>query len=242
MNATSKPTPLSITRPRFEGDARRIALEMCGKPVAQLQDMFGCSPKVAGQTLQRYQHFFADESEQIALRAYFGQAYKCLDAASLGDEDLSFAQSHLHITSFLYGLLRPLDGIRPYRMEGRLSFDATGGLPLFDYWKPRLTRVLIDAVKADDGILIHLATKEMERLFDWREVSDSVRIIQPQFFVEKGGRLKNVTVYSKSCRGAMTRYILQHRLLHPADLLGFEYEGFRFNESYSEADRPVFTL
>ena len=99
MNATSKPTPLSITRPRFEGDARRIALEMCGKPVAQLQDMFGCSPKVAGQTLQRYQHFFADESEQIALRAYFGQAYKCLDAASLGDEDLSFAQSHLHITS-----------------------------------------------------------------------------------------------------------------------------------------------
>ena len=97
-------------------------------------------------------------------------------------------------------------------------------------------------MKADDGILVHLATKEMERLFDWREVSDSVRIIQPQFFVEKGGRLKNVTVYSKSCRGAMTRYILRHRLQHPADLTGFEYEGFRFNESYSEADQPVFTL
>ena len=159
MNATSKPTPLPITRPRFEGDARRIALEMCGKPVAQLQDMFGCSLKVAGQTLQRYQHFFADESEQIALRAYFGQAYKCLDAASLGDEDLSFAQSHLHITSFLYGLLRPLDGIRPYRMEGRLSFDATGGLPLFDYWKPRLTRVLIDAVKADETFTILMGEK-----------------------------------------------------------------------------------
>ena len=103
-----------------------------------------------------YQHFFADESEQIALRAYFGQAYKCLDAASLGDEDLSFAQSHLHITSFLYGLLRPLDGIRPYRMEGRLSFDATGGLPLFDYWKPRLTRVLIDAVKAETTVFSYI--------------------------------------------------------------------------------------
>ena len=85
MNTTSKPTSLPITRPHFEGDARPIALQMCGKPVAQLQDMFGCSPKVAGQTLQRYQHFFADDSEQIALRHYFCQAYKCLDPASLGD-------------------------------------------------------------------------------------------------------------------------------------------------------------
>ena len=94
-------------------------------------------------------------------------------------------------------------------MEGKVKLEATEERTMFDFWKPRLTEELIRAVQSDDGILVHLATKEMEHLFDWKRVKKEVRVIQPTFYIEKNGRMVSPAMYAKSCRGAMTREIIK---------------------------------
>ena len=204
-----------------------------------LEMAFKCSHQLAIENKLRYERFFDIELRMPAILAYYGQAYKCLQAETLKERDFIFAQGHLWITSFLYGLLRPLDMIHPYRMEGKVELD---GKTMFLHWKPLLTDMLIDSVKADDGILVHLATEEMQHLFDWKRVCKEVKVIQPEFLVMKNGKLKVVTVYAKSCRGAMTRFIIKNQLAMPDNLHHFEYEGFEYSAEYGDASHPHFII
>ncbi|MBQ2196519.1 MAG: YaaA family protein, partial [Prevotella sp.] len=146
----------------------------------------------------------------------------------------------LWITSFLYGLLRPLDAILPYRMEGYVELPSGEGQNMFAFWKRRLTDILIDAVKSDDGVLIHLATEEYQHLFDWQRVRKEVRIVQPLFYVRKGNDLKMQAVWAKTCRGAMTRFIIENSIDKPEDICGFSYEGFSYEPKLGEPDYPHF--
>lgn len=236
--ATKTKTPL-VTRPKFLKEAEHFALLMSQRTVDELMDMFHCSRQLAIENKLRYERFFAENESLPAILAYYGQAYKCLSANHLISKDFLYAQHHLWITSFLYGLLRPLDMIHPYRMEGKVELD---GKTMFKHWKPMLTDLLIDSVKADDGILVHLATEEMQHLFDWKKVLKEVVVIQPQFLVMKNSKLKSVTVYAKSCRGAMTRFIIKNRLVTPNDLSKFEYEGFEFKPDYGDSNHPHFII
>lgn len=238
--STAKTSALSV--PHFQEEANRFAIDMAGTTVPQLQEMLRCSARIALQTMQRYQQFFDEQLKQPAILAYNGQAYKALQAQELTAEDLTFAQRHLWITSFLYGLLRPMDGIHPYRMEGNVRLPSAEGNTLFDFWKQRLTDLLIQTVRDDDGVLVHLATEEMQHLFYWPRVMRSVKVIQPQFLVEKQGRLRVVTIYAKSCRGRMTRHIIRNRLQDPSSLRGFSYEGFTFTDRFGDAQHPHFVL
>lgn len=239
MNETTEAKTPLVTKPRFLKEAEHFTLLMSQRTVDELMDMFHCSRQLAIENKLRYERFFAENESLPAIFAYYGQAYKCLSASLLSDKDLLFAQRHLWITSFLYGLLRPLDMIHPYRMEGKVELD---GKTMFKHWKPMLTDLLIDSVKADDGILVHLATEEMQHLFDWKKVLKEVVVIQPQFLVMKNGKLKSVTVYAKSCRGAMTRFIIKNRLGAPNDLTKFEYEGFEFKPDYGDSNHPHFII
>ena len=143
---------------------------------------------------------------------------------------------------FLYGLLRPRDGILPYRMEGNVELPSGEGQNMFGFWKIRLTDVLIDSVKADDGILIHLATEEYQHLFDWQRVRKEVRIVQPLFYVRKGKDLKIQAVWAKTCRGAMSRFIIENRIDKPEDLSAFSYEGFTYDPKLGEPNYPHFIM
>lgn len=175
--------------------------------------------------------------------AYNGQAYKHLKAKTLTDDALSFGQNHLWITCFLYGLLRPMDGIVPYRMEKPSPTKGGSSIAyqLNDDRKAALTQTLIDSVKADDGILIHLSTEEYEHLFDWKRVIQEVKVVHPLFYVrKKDGGLKMQAVWAKSCRGAMVRYILTNRISNPEDLKAFSYEGFEYNPYIGEEQYPHF--
>ena len=113
---------------------------------------------------------------------------------------------------------------------------------MFAYWKPYLTDILVDAVKADDGILVHLATEEFQHLFDWKRILKEVQVIQPLFMVDQGSRLKAVSVYAKSCRGAMTSFILRNQLAKPEEFLAFEYDGFNYDKNYGDESHPHFIL
>jgi len=239
MNSQAQRLPES--EPLFQQEAEVFARDMMQYPAETIAEMLGCSLQIARQNKLRYQQFFdADKQKLPAILAYHGQAYKHLKAETLTDEDFAFAQQHLWITSFLYGLLRPLDGIRLYRLEGGATLPSGEGKSLFDFWKPRLTDVLIDSVKADDGILIHLATEEFQHLFDWKRVCAEIRVIQPLFYVRKGKDLKMQTVWTKTCRGAMTRYIIENQTSNPKELYSFAYEGFRHDERLGEPDYPHF--
>jgi len=235
------PAGLPLTEALFRAEAQAFARDMMQRSVEELAQLLGCSEQIARQNKLRYLHFFdADAPKLPAIRAYFGQAYKHLKADTLQLDDLLYAQHHLWITSFLYGLLRPLDGIRPYRMEGGVNLPAADGTNMFDFWKPRLTEVLIDSVKADDGVLVHLATEEFQHMFDWKRVCREVHVVQPLFYVRKGDNLKMQAVWAKTCRGAMTRYLIEHRISNAEELRAFSYEGFNFSPRLGEPDFPHF--
>ena len=174
--------------------------------------------------------------------AYTGAVFKRILPKDFTADDFRYAQEHLRITSFLYGLLRPLDGIRPYRLEGDVRLPEKGGITMFDYWKPLLTDYFIEEIKKRGGILVNLASGEMKDLFDWKRVESEVRVITPDFQVWKGGKLKTVVIYAKMCRGEMVRYIIKNRIGCPEDLRGFSWEGFTFDEELSTDNHLQFVL
>ena len=242
MNSTNSVQTPETHLPRFHKEARQMALEMGELSVEELAKVIPCNEKIALENKLRYQDFFNDEAFLPALLAYYGQAYKCLKAQEYSQDDFSYADQHLWITSFLYGLLRPLDLIHPYRLEGKTKLPSAEGKNMFAYWKPYLTDILVDAVKADDGILVHLATEEFQHLFDWKRILKEVQVIQPLFMVDQGSRLKAVSVYAKSCRGAMTSFILRNQLAKPEEFLAFEYDGFNYDKNYGDESHPHFIL
>ena len=232
---------LPLTTPRFEREAEAFARDMMQYDVESIADMLCCSKAIAAQNKLRYMRFFDNETPKLpAILAYYGQAYKHLQAETMDIEDMRFANDHLWITSFLYGLLRPLDGIRPYRMEGKVTLPSADSKSMFNFWQSRLTDVLIDSVKADDGILVHLATEEFQHLFDWRRVCNEVQVIQPQFYVSTGSGLKMQAVWAKTCRGAMTRFIIENRHVSPEQLLAFTYKGFTHAPHLGDTPHPTF--
>lgn len=241
MHDVLKTAPdVELSVPHFTHEAEAFARDMAQYSTEAIAEMFGCSLQIAGQNKLRFMRFFEETKKMPAILAYHGQAYKHLKAETLTEKDLNYAQVHLWITSFLYGLLRPLDGILPYRMEGSVELPSGAGENMFGFWKSRLTDVLIKAVRADDGVLVHLATEEYQHLFDWQRVRREVRIVQPLFYVRKGNDLKMQAVWAKTCRGAMARFIIEHRITKPDDLRAFSYEGFKFEPLLGEADYPHF--
>lgn len=228
-----------LTIPAFQAEADRLAKEMARLNLDELAAQLGCSRQLALENQQRYQNFFLAEKVP-AIMAYNGRAYQALMAHTLDAAALSFAQEHLFITCFLYGLLRPMDAIVPYRMEHTVRLEATNDKPIDRFWRDKLTDYLIRAVQADDGILVHLSTGEYERLFDWGRVSHEVKVIKPLFYVRRQGQLRMQAVWAKAGRGAMVRHLLQVAADQPAALADFAYEGFSYAPHLGEPAFPHF--
>lgn len=221
-------SPALSTTPRFLQEAKGHALQLASFTEAELGKALKCNPRLAILNKLRYLSFFDPGDSGAAVLSYNGMAYRHLRAWEFTEADFKYANAHLWICSFLYGLLRPMDRIKNYRLEGSVRLPDNDGRTMFDFWKPLLTDVLIDSVKQDDGCLVHLATEEMTRLFDWKRVKREVKVLEPQFFIREGEKLKTVVVYAKMCRGAMARYILQNRLTTKDELTAFAYEEFNY--------------
>ncbi len=218
------------TEPHFQLQANENAVQMASYSPETLVDLLRVNADIARENWMRFQHFFDDTKERIpAAFSYDGMVFKKLAPESFQDDELQFFNSHLFIASFLYGLLRPLDLIRKYRMEGSVILPAHAGKNMFDYWKPLLTEYFIRHITSNGGVLVNLASGEMKDLFDWKRVLSKVQVITPQFYTVKDGKPKTIVIYTKMCRGAMARYILKNRLTSPEDLKEFEYEGFRWD-------------
>ena len=239
---SSVATPRTTVPVHLE-EARRLAAELATLPTDELARLLRVNRRIAAENHLRYRRFHDSDTPALpALTAYTGIVFKRIDPASFSAADLEYAQEHLNITSFLYGLLRPLDAIRRYRLEGDAVLPGHDDQTMFGYWQGRLTEAFLEKIHADDGILVNLASSEMKRLFDWKRIRREARIITPEFRIREGDRLKTIVVYTKMCRGEMTRHLIRNRIADPEMLKEFEWEGFRFDAALSQGDDWTFTV
>lgn len=223
-----------MTAPQFADKALSHALSLAQYSASELENILRVNAKIAAENRLRYHDFCSEDNRPMpAIVAYTGAVFKRIAPKDFTPDDFLFAQEHLRITSFLYGLLRPLDGIRPYRLEGDVRLPENGGVTMFDYWRPLLTDVFIEDIQRQGGVLLNLASAEMKDLFDWKRVEQEVQVITPEFRVWKGDKLSTVVIYAKMCRGEMTRFFIKERITRPEQLKSFEWEGFAFDEARS---------
>ena len=242
MSEVTKVKVPQTTEPLFHKEAAEIALQMSQFSVDELERELQVNAKIAVENYKRYQTFFADGAGRLpAVLGYTGIVFKRLSPRSFQPKDFLYAQDHLRFTSFCYGLLRPLDQIHPYRLEGNVILPEFGGLSLFAYWQSKLTDLLIKEVKNAGGILCYLASNEMHGLFDWKRVEEEVTVITPDFHVWKNGKLKTIVVYTKMCRGEMARFIIKNQIKDSESIKQFSWEGFEYNERLSTEKQFVFT-
>ena len=229
------PSDISFaTEPTFQSQANDNAMQMLNYSVEELCEMLHINRDMALENWKRFRSFHDNSIRQPAAFRYDGMVYQRLAPETLSDSELLYANDHIMISSFLYGILRPLDIINKYRLEGNVILPNNNSKSMFDFWKPILTDWFINKIKADDGILIYLASDEMRNLFDWKRVNKEVKVITPSFKVDKNGKLKTIVIYTKMCRGAMARYIIKNRITNIDELKSFEYEGFSIDDSNEE--------
>lgn len=235
MTGTSKIKAPEATIPAFQTEANEIALNMAQFSNQELEKLLKLSPKLAVESYNRYQEFHSPESAPLqSILAYTGVVFKHIDPTDFTTNDFQFAQEHVRFVSICYGLLRPLDGIKPYRMEYDIRLPELGLGNMYAFWKKRQTDHLISEVEKAGGILFNLASMDVQPAFDWERVEKSVRVITPDFKVIKNGKAKTVVIYAKMARGVMTRHIIKNRITDPEKLKSFSWEGYHYIEKESD--------
>lgn len=209
----------------------------------QLSELMSISDKLAGLNAARFGEWqlpFTPANAKPAAQAFQGDVYTGLEAASFSADDNAFAQRHLRILSGLYGLLRPLDLIQPYRLEMGTRLPNPAGKDLYAFWRDTLTPALDQAI-AESGskVLVNLASNEYFKSIDTKRLD--ARIITPVFKDEKNGQFKIISFYAKKARGLMAAWMIRERLNDPEALTQFDVAGYAFNPAMSDGDTLVFT-
>lgn len=226
------------TQPDFAGDAETLAGIARELSVKELQKLMHISEALAKLNAERFRDFDQLETKPAAL-AFAGDTYQGLEAGSLDPEEMQFAQAHLRILSGLYGVLRPLDAIAPYRLEMGSRLKTPRGGSLYAYWGDRIALALNAQAEAlGTDILVNCASQEYFGAVDLSVLK--LRVITPVFFEEKNGEAKIVSFYAKKARGAMARFIIQNRLTSLEGLRDFDSGGYVYQPDRSESDRWVF--
>lgn len=240
MDMSPAPVGIPVTEAEFRNDAELLAAKMRRYSLEELATLLKISPKLARENYTRYQQFDAPEnSTKQALLAYNGSVFKHMAPGAWSVENLEYAQTHLRIVSTLYGLLRPLDRIKAYRMTYEVKLQGLSG-NLYDYWQPVLTDPLIAAVNNAGGVLVNLASLDVLGAFDMARVRQQVKVVTPEFVMRRNNRWETVRTYAKMARGEMARFILQQRIEKPEQLKEFVWQDFQFNEALSDEQRYVY--
>ncbi len=229
---------IKTTQPAFRDRAEELATLARGLSAAQLKKMMHISDALADLNVGRFASF-GEMARKPAALAFAGDTYTGLEAASLDPDELDWAQDHLRILSGLYGLLRPLDEIEPYRLEMGSRMQTPRGKTLYDYWGTSLAEALNDQAKAtDSSVLINCASQEYFGAVPSEALA--LPVITPVFKEWRDGKLTIISFYAKQARGAMARFIIQNRVSDPAALKNFDAGGYRFDASESDATTFVF--
>ncbi|AAU36981.1 MULTISPECIES: peroxide stress protein YaaA [Basfia] len=231
-----------ISQPQLTQYSQQL-IDICKQlSPAQIASLMSISDKLAGLNAARFADWQADHNEQNArpaIYAFKGDVYTGLDVESLTSDDVLFAQQHLRMLSGLYGLLKPLDLMQPYRLEMGTKLANKKGKDLYAFWGNVITQTLQQALdEQGDNILVNLASDEYYKAVQASQLK--ARIIKPVFLDNKGGKYKVISFYAKKARGLMCRYIIQNRLTEAEQLKEFNLAGYWFDEAASTKDEFVF--
>ena len=239
---TPVPPELPHTRPLFVKQSAELIRVMRQKTPGQVADMMDLSEALSTLNCKRYKAWssrFTDKNSRQAVLAFNGDVYGGLQARSLAAGDLEWAQHHLCILSGLYGVLRPLDWMQPYRLEMGVGVATPKGKDLYSYWHPLLTDYLNQRLKADASpVVVNLASTEYFGAVHVKALK--ARVVECRFEDFKNGAYKVISFMAKRARGMMARYAIQQRAMTPRTLEGFRAEGYAYVPSASQPDQLVF--
>jgi len=232
----------SSSCPEFLDQSQNLINKLRTLSESKLCSLMSISSKLAALNKQRYQDWnlpFTTSNAKQAIMAFKGDVYTGFTFEKYNKKDFSYAQKHLRILSGLYGLLRPLDLIQPYRLEMGTKLATPQGKNLYDFWGSILTNALNDAIKNSGiQILVNLASNEYYNAVDKSALQG--RVITPIFKDHKKGDFKVISFFAKKARGLMTRYLVENRINSPDGLSGFNYDGYKYSKSESTDQNPVF--
>lgn len=242
LDYETPPATPRFTQPEHLEHAQVLIDQLRDFSPAQIAELMHLSDKLAGLNAARFgswQPAFTPDNAKQALLAFKGDVYTGLNAEDFSEADFDFAQQHLRMLSGLYGLLRPLDLMQPYRLEMSTKLANVRGNNLYDFWGERISGWLNGALEAQgDNVLLNLASNEYFSAVK-RKVLNA-RIIDTEFKDLKNGQYKIISFYAKKARGLMARYVIKERLSDPAGLKDFNYQGYRFSAEQSKPDSLVF--
>ena len=236
------PVQIPATAPAFQDDALRRAKTARGLSLGDLKSLMAISDDLARLNRDRFAAFAADpapEAVKPAALAFNGDTYQGLEAKTLSADDLHWAQDHLGILSGLYGLLRPLDAIQPYRLEMGSKLKTRRGASLYEYWGDTIAKAL-NARAADVGtdLLVNCASQEYFGAVDRKALK--LRVITPSFMEVKDDKPRIVSFFAKRARGAMARFIVENRLTAAEAIKDFTSGGYAYDADLLDGDTWAF--
>ncbi|HIB27920.1 MAG TPA: peroxide stress protein YaaA [Candidatus Thioglobus sp.] len=235
----STPDIADHTLPRQLEESVELIDIMKEKSQTEIAKLMSISDKLSELNFNRFQSFntpFTLDNAKQALLAFKGDVYNGIDAPNLTKKDLEFAQDHLRMLSGLYGVVRPLDLIEPYRLEMGTRLENANGKNLYEFWGDKISNILNDD---EQEVIINLASNEYFKGIDKKSLN--AKIINIAFKEFKGDKYKIIGIYAKRARGLMVNYMIKNRITSPEPLKAFETEGYQFREEMSDETTWVFT-
>ena len=233
---------ISHTVPALLPASETLVAILRRKSAQELMKLMKVSDRLARLNHEHYQHFsfpFTPDNARPALLAFRGDVYTDIEVEQYTSADFNFAQNHLRILSGLYGLLRPLDLIQPYRLEMKTPLSTSQGNNLYQFWGDRITNQLDRALRGQKNpTLVNLASQEYSNVVDLKKLSG--KVITPVFKEHKHGKLSTVAIYAKRARGNMANLIIKHRIDAPEQLKTFNEDRYEYHASLSGEGQWVF--
>jgi cytoplasmic iron level regulating protein YaaA (DUF328/UPF0246 family) len=232
----------SPTLPEFVSESAKLIADLRKLSPLEVSNLMGLSDQLAALNVGRYRDWskkFTEENSKPAIYAFNGDVYDGFDVRTLNAKALDFAQDHLRILSGLYGALRPLDLMQAYRLEMGTSLKNPRGKDLYAFWGERVTDSLKKILeKQKKPVLLNLASEEYFKVLQPKNMD--CQVISPVFQDGKDGKYKIISFYAKRARGLMARYVVENRIIDPADLKGFNLDGYKYLASESSPEKPLF--
>ncbi|HZW14622.1 MAG TPA: peroxide stress protein YaaA [Brevundimonas sp.] len=241
LDFTEADPALPASERRLREDTASLARTARARTVAELRRLMGISDDLARLNRERFQAFDADSTDGVqAAFAFAGDVYEGLKARELDRAGLAFAQDHIRILSGLYGVLRPLDRIQPYRLEMGTRLKTRRGSSLYDFWGDRISKCLNADVEGQaDPTLVNLASQEYFGVIDAKALK--LPVVTPHFREAKDGESRIISFFAKKARGGMARFAIDERIEKAEDLKAFDRDGYRFDKAGSTETDWIFT-
>ncbi len=243
LDYTTPPATDRYSEPDYLKASQQLINRVRRYSVLDIAEIMKVSSKIAELNFERFEQWhtpFTPSNARQAVLAFKGDVYSGLDAGSFSEADFDYAQQHLRILSGLYGVLRPLDLMQPYRLEMGRKIETDRGKNLYEFWGDTLTEGLNRQLQAlGSDCLVNLASTEYFKAVKAEKLQGE--IITPEFKDYKNGQYKVMGVYAKKARGMLSRYVIQKRMSDPEEMKTFAQDGYAFNEAMSTARRWVFS-